>query len=96
RGDPIYGGSYVVGNGLKPGRYQLTPKTIPDGSCSFSVSSQKPYSDGMYLPDEEFRSTNAGARSNMTSINTLNLEKGDLFETNGCGEWQRVELVQVD
>ena len=80
-------GTYLVGESIQAGRYELLRRSDARGECSFAVSRKLP--DGRFVEDIEFESTNAGARSVMN--HDLFLKKGQIFRTDGCGAWQRVE-----
>lgn len=88
-GSPVLSGSYVVGEAIPSGLYAQRAKGANLGPCEFSVSY---LANGRYFPERTFKTTNLGVRS--TTHEVVELRKGDLFETKGCGVWQRYEYVK--
>lgn len=88
RGEPVFG-THVVGDTIPAGRYWLETKGGATGPCEYSIKEK--LAGGGYFDVADFSSTNLGARSSTDAAITL--ENGNLFESEGCGVWQRKVYV---
>ena len=84
-GEPLFPGSYVVGDMIPAGEYFLELPSIPNGPCTYSIKERR---KGQYF-DELFVSTNNIGLASPTG-QTIYLSDGDLFEFEACGTWQRL------
>jgi hypothetical protein len=88
RGEPVFG-THVVGDTIPAGEYWQETKGGATGPCEYSIKEKRV---GRYWDVADFSSTNLGARSSTDEVITL--ENGNLFESDGCGVWQRKVYVR--
>jgi len=87
-GQPVGSGTYVVGEAIPSGSYSQVTRAGSLGPCEYSISEKR---KGRYVEVLTFSTTNLGSRSPSNVV--LDLENGNLFQTDGCGAWQRYEWV---
>jgi len=87
-GQPVGSGTYVVGEAIPSGSYSQVTRAGSLGPCEYSISEKR---KGRYVEVLTFSTTNLGSRSPSNVV--LDLENGNLYQTDGCGAWQRYEWV---
>lgn len=81
-GKPVQSGAYIAGRGIPAGEYKLVNPF--DGPCTLTVK----YEDraGEIFTAIEYSSTTSARALNEV---LLTLDRGAIFEADGCGDWQR-------